>query len=181
MAADHPARPDAYGAGDSFAAALAYALAVGMEIPAAIKLAARAGSATAYGRGPYTSQLTKADIDTNAHAPRASAPSPTPAYSRRGRGDVPPRYPPFDALADELARVACAPEIEHFPAGAAILEQSGEPARFLYVVRKGAVELIAEGRLYDLLSDGEVFGQFSLLAARARHRPYVRTRTPSAT
>lgn len=75
------------------------------------------------------------------------------------------RYPPFDALApDELARVAGAVEIEHFPAGAAILEQSGEPARFLYVVRKGAVELIAEGRLYDLLSDGEVFGQFSLLA-----------------
>jgi len=55
---------DTYGAGDSFAAALAYALAVGMEIPAAIKLAARAGSATAYGRGPYTSQLTQADIDT---------------------------------------------------------------------------------------------------------------------
>jgi CBS domain-containing protein len=75
------------------------------------------------------------------------------------------RYPPFDALAPaELARVAKAVEIEHFPAGAVILEQSGEPARFLYVVRKGAVELIAEGRLYDLLSDGEVFGQFSLLA-----------------
>ena len=62
---DDPDTPaDAYGAGDSFAAALAYALAVGMEIPAAIKLAARAGSATAYGRGPYTSQLTQAEIDT---------------------------------------------------------------------------------------------------------------------
>jgi ribokinase len=62
---DDPDTPaDAYGAGDSFAASLAYALAVGMEIPAAIKLAARAGSATAYGRGPYTSQLTKADIDS---------------------------------------------------------------------------------------------------------------------
>ena len=60
--------------------------------------------------------------------------------------------------------MARAVEIEHFPAGAVILEQSGEPARYLYVVRKGAVELIAEGRLYDLLSDGEVFGQFSLLA-----------------
>ena len=54
-------------------------------------------------------------------------------------------------------------EIEHFAAGTVILEQSGEPARHLYVVRKGAVELIAEGRLYDLLSEGEVFGQFSLL------------------
>jgi CBS domain-containing protein len=75
------------------------------------------------------------------------------------------RYPPFDALVpDELARVANAVEVEHFPAGAVILEESGEPARYLYVVRKGAVELIAEGRLYDLLNDGEVFGQFSLLA-----------------
>jgi CBS domain-containing protein len=74
------------------------------------------------------------------------------------------RYPPFDALAPEaLAQVAKAVEIEHFPAGSVILEQSGEPARFLYVVRKGAVELLTEGRLYDLLSDGDVFGQFSLL------------------
>jgi CBS domain-containing protein len=74
------------------------------------------------------------------------------------------RYPPFDALAPEaLAQVAKAVEIEHFPAGAVILEQLGEPARFLYVVRKGAVELLTEGRLYDLLSDGDVFGQFSLL------------------
>ena len=75
------------------------------------------------------------------------------------------RYPPFDALSPpELARVLKAVEIEHFAAGAVILEQSGEPARYLYVVRKGAVELIAEGRLYDLLSEGEVFGMFSLLA-----------------
>ncbi len=75
------------------------------------------------------------------------------------------RYPPFDALStEELARVARSVEIEHFPAGTVILEQSGEPAGHLYVVRKGAVELIAEGRLYDLLSEGEVFGQFSLLA-----------------
>ena len=75
------------------------------------------------------------------------------------------RHPPFDELSpDELAKVAASVEIEHFPAGTVILEQSGEPAGHLYVVRKGAVELIAEGRLYDLLSDGEVFGQFSLLA-----------------
>jgi ribokinase len=61
---DDPDTPaDAYGAGDSFAASLAYALAAGMETPDAIKLAARAGSACASGRGPYTSQLTKADIE----------------------------------------------------------------------------------------------------------------------
>ena len=61
---DDPDTPaDAYGAGDSFAAALAYALAAGLEIPDAVKLAARAGAACASGRGPYTSQLTSADLD----------------------------------------------------------------------------------------------------------------------
>jgi CBS domain-containing protein len=75
------------------------------------------------------------------------------------------RYPPFDGLPpDDLAKVASSVEIEQFPAGAVILEQSGEPAEHLYVVREGAIELIAEGRLYDLLGEGEVFGQFSLLA-----------------
>jgi ribokinase len=61
---DDPDTPaDAYGAGDSFAATLAYGLAAGFEIPVAIKLAARAGSACASGRGPYSAQLTKADIE----------------------------------------------------------------------------------------------------------------------
>src|SRR4051812_47347941 len=48
---------DTYGAGDSFAAALAFALARGDALPAALELAARAGSAVIGGRGPYTSQL----------------------------------------------------------------------------------------------------------------------------
>jgi CBS domain-containing protein len=75
------------------------------------------------------------------------------------------RYPPFDGLPrEELEKVARSVEIEHFPAGTVILEQSGAPAHYLYVVRKGAVELIAEGRVFDLLSEGEVFAQFSLLA-----------------
>jgi ribokinase len=61
---DDPETPaDAYGAGDSFAASLAYALAAGMEIPDAVRLAARAGAACASGRGPYATQLTKADIE----------------------------------------------------------------------------------------------------------------------
>jgi CBS domain-containing protein len=74
------------------------------------------------------------------------------------------RYPPFDALPpDALASVVGAAQIEHFPAGTVILQEEGAPARFLYVVRKGAVELLSEGTLYDLLDEGEVFGQFSLL------------------
>jgi len=48
---------DAYGCGDSFAAALAYGLGAGMELPAAIDLAARCGAACLTGRGPYGAQL----------------------------------------------------------------------------------------------------------------------------
>ena len=75
------------------------------------------------------------------------------------------RYPPFDELsAERLQVVARAVEIEHVPAGTAILRQGGDPALHLYVVRKGAVELLDDGRMLDLLGEGEVFGQFSLLA-----------------
>lgn len=75
------------------------------------------------------------------------------------------RYPPFDALtAERLAEVARSVEIEHFPAGAVILQQGGDPATALYVVRKGAVELLDDGLALDLLLEGEIFGQFSLLA-----------------
>jgi ribokinase len=48
---------DTYGAGDSFGAALAFALARGDALPDALKLAARAGAAVLTGRGPYTAQL----------------------------------------------------------------------------------------------------------------------------
>ena len=75
------------------------------------------------------------------------------------------RYPPFDELiAERLARVAGSVEIEHAAAGATILQQRGEPASGLYVVRKGSVELLDDGRVLDLLGEGELFGQFSLLA-----------------
>ncbi len=75
------------------------------------------------------------------------------------------RYSPFDALTSErLDEVAGSVEIEHFPAGTVILQQGGDPAAALYVVRKGAVELLDDGHVLDLLVEGEVFGQFSLLA-----------------
>jgi ribokinase len=48
---------DAYGCGDSFAAALAFGLGAGMALPAAIDLAARCGAACLCGRGPYAGQL----------------------------------------------------------------------------------------------------------------------------
>ncbi len=75
------------------------------------------------------------------------------------------RYPPFDELPPaRLQAVAGLVEIEHEPAGTVILRQGGDPARHLYVVRKGAVELLDDGQMLDLLGEGEVFGQFSLLA-----------------
>ncbi len=48
---------DAYGCGDSFAAALAYGLGSGMDLPAAIEMGARCGAACLCGRGPYAGQL----------------------------------------------------------------------------------------------------------------------------
>ena len=51
---------DTYGAGDSFAAALAFALARGDDPEDATRLAARAGAAVIGGPGPFASQLTLA-------------------------------------------------------------------------------------------------------------------------
>jgi ribokinase len=48
---------DTYGAGDSFGAALACALARGDDLHDALALASRAGAAVVTGRGPYTAQL----------------------------------------------------------------------------------------------------------------------------
>jgi ribokinase len=48
---------DTYGAGDSFAAALTFALGRGDPLDAALHLAARAGATVITGRGPYSVQL----------------------------------------------------------------------------------------------------------------------------
>jgi ribokinase len=48
---------DTYGAGDSFGAALAFALARGDDVRTAAELAARAGAAVIRGAGPYEAQL----------------------------------------------------------------------------------------------------------------------------
>jgi ribokinase len=51
---------DFYGAGDSFSAALCFALARGDALPDALDLAAHAGAAVITGRGGYSTQLTLA-------------------------------------------------------------------------------------------------------------------------
>jgi ribokinase len=53
---------DTYGAGDSFAAGLTYALGAGMDVEDALALAARCGAWCVAGRGPYGNQLAGADL-----------------------------------------------------------------------------------------------------------------------
>ncbi len=53
---------DTYGAGDCFAAGLTYALGAEMEIEDALAFAARCGAWNVAGRGPYSNQLTAADL-----------------------------------------------------------------------------------------------------------------------
>jgi CBS domain-containing protein len=73
-------------------------------------------------------------------------------------------HPPFDTLDDEtLGGVAGSTEIEFHAAGTAILESAAETSRFAHVVRRGSVELVIDGRLLDLLGEGEMFGFASLL------------------
>lgn len=53
---------DTYGCGDSFAAGLAFGLGLGLTHERALDLAARCGAAVATGGGPYSTQLTAADL-----------------------------------------------------------------------------------------------------------------------
>jgi ribokinase len=55
-------RRDAYGAGDSFAAGLTYALGAGLDPEAALHLAARCGAHKLSGRAAYDNQLTAAEL-----------------------------------------------------------------------------------------------------------------------
>lgn len=53
---------DTYGAGDCFAAGLTFGLASGLDVEDAIALAGRCGAWNVAGQGPYSHQLTSADL-----------------------------------------------------------------------------------------------------------------------
>jgi ribokinase len=53
---------DTYGAGDCFAAGLTFGLASGLGVEDAVALAARCGAWNVAGQGPYSNQLTAADL-----------------------------------------------------------------------------------------------------------------------
>jgi CBS domain-containing protein len=74
-------------------------------------------------------------------------------------------HPPFDALSPaDLERVASAAELETLAAGTTVFSQGAEPPAHLRVIRSGAVEIVSDGRVLDLLGEGELFGQASMLS-----------------
>ncbi len=54
---------DTYGAGDSFAAGITFALGAGLEVEEALALAARCGAWCVAGKGPYGNQLSESDLE----------------------------------------------------------------------------------------------------------------------
>jgi len=66
---------------------------------------------------------------------------------------------------DEAEQLAARAEIEYFEAGATIFQQGIQPPNDMWVVRTGAVELLDNGRILDLLGEGEAFGFPWMLAA----------------
>ncbi len=74
-------------------------------------------------------------------------------------------HPPFDALDPALvAEVAAVVDLELSPPGTTIFSQGAEPVEYLRMIRSGAVELVHDGRVLDLLCEGELFGQTSMLS-----------------
>jgi CBS domain-containing protein len=74
-------------------------------------------------------------------------------------------YPPFDALdAGRVQRVAETVEVESHSPGDTIIVQGAEPVRHLRVVRSGAIAITHDGRLLDLIGEGELLGHASMLS-----------------
>ena len=75
------------------------------------------------------------------------------------------RGSPFDTLApDELTELVSGTEIEFHLAGSVILSEDGGPVTFLRVIHSGAVDVVHEGRLLDLLGPGDTFGHAAMLS-----------------
>ncbi len=80
---------------------------------------------------------------------------------------------PFDALdADDLRRLVAHVEVEYFAAGATVVTE-GAPLEHLWVVRTGALEVVDDDRVVDLLGPGDMFGHLWLLSGLP---PTVRVR-----
>jgi CBS domain-containing protein len=73
--------------------------------------------------------------------------------------------PPFEALApEELGEVVADTELEFYAADAVILSEDGGPVTFLRVIHSGAVDIVHDGRLLDILGPGDTFGHAAMLS-----------------
>jgi CBS domain-containing protein len=83
-------------------------------------------------------------------------------------------HPPWSRLgADSLRAVEDALEIAYAPRGTRVLRHGGAPAAFLYVVRKGSLRLERDGRLLQVLEEGDPFGFPSLIGRASPHADVV--------
>ena len=77
-------------------------------------------------------------------------------------------HPPFDELEPALlAAVAATATVASYAPGDTALVEDAAPAEHLFVLRDGAMELLHEGEVVDILEPGESFGHPSLLTGRA--------------
>jgi len=65
---------------------------------------------------------------------------------------------------DELAEVVSGTQVEFYLAGAVILSEDGGPVTFLRVIHSGAVDVVHDGRMLDLLGPGDTFGHAAMLS-----------------
>jgi CBS domain-containing protein len=72
---------------------------------------------------------------------------------------------PFDALApEELGEVVAQTELEFYVTGAVILSEDGGPVTFLRVIHSGAVDIVHDEKLLDLLGPGDTSGHAAMLS-----------------
>ncbi|HWF26326.1 MAG TPA: DUF294 nucleotidyltransferase-like domain-containing protein, partial [Solirubrobacteraceae bacterium] len=77
-------------------------------------------------------------------------------------------HPPFDALGAELRRELLAGAgTASFATGELALVEDGVPARVLYVIVRGSMDVVHEGEVVQVLEPGECFGHPSLLTGMA--------------
>jgi CBS domain-containing protein len=83
-------------------------------------------------------------------------------------------HPPWSRLdAEGLHAVEGSLEIAYAPRGTRVLRRDGPPAAYLYVVRKGQLRLEREGRLLQVLEEGDAFGFPSLIGRASPHADVV--------
>lgn len=75
------------------------------------------------------------------------------------------RFPPFNELDPEtVEQLSETVEVEFHAAGSIIFAKGTQPVEVLRVIRAGAVEVVNDGQVLDLMGPGELFGHASMLS-----------------